>query len=34
MIGKKQNKYELIWYIIVFTFVFIWFTQIHPPGYF
>lgn len=30
MIGKKQNKYELIWYIIVFAFVFIWFTQIHP----
>lgn len=30
MIGKKNNKCQLFWYVFVFAFMFLWFTQIHP----
>ena len=30
MIGKKENRYELIWYAGVFAFLFLWFSRIHP----
>lgn len=30
MVRKRHEKLELVWYIGVFVFIFVWFSQIHP----